>query len=489
MKTSPHTFPGARVLIVEDVLPLSIQYRGLIQSLGVEVAVAATAAQAKRLIEQGGTWNATLMDINLPDGSGFDVMLQMTTACPTCAVVVISAEDSIDNAVRAAHAGAMDFLEKPVEPDRLQITMRNALQANLLANQVAALTPTKSDRFFNFIGSSKPMQAVYKMIETVAQSRVPVFIYGESGTGKELAADAIHRSSTRATAPFMALNCAAIPKDLIESELFGHVRGAFSGATTDRNGAFIEADKGTLFLDEIAEMDINVQAKLLRVLQTGEVRRVGEMKQRSVDVRIVCASHRDLYERVKAGLFREDLFYRLYVVSIELPRLAQRGDDILEIAQAMLERYAKEDKKQFQSFAPEARSLLAQYDWPGNVRELINAVRATVALYDASQVEADMLPMSIQRPTLAKAVTDRAAVSVATSPTPVLAHTPMSAPMAVTMTEPAPVVTTMPMRTLAAIERDAIEEAMRAFDGNIGRVAKVLDVNPSTLYRKMSRWA
>ncbi|MEN9588017.1 MAG: sigma-54 factor interaction protein [Pseudomonadota bacterium] len=472
MSTLPEKFRGCRVLIVEDVLPLSIQYRAFIKSLEVEVVTAATIEQAKRQIDQG-IWHAALIDINLPDGSGFDVMKVMTAKCPTCAVVVISAEDSIENAVRAAHAGAMDFIEKPIDPDRLLITMRNALQTSVLANKVEALSTDKKDKFCSFIGSSAVMQAVYKTIETVAQSRVPVFIYGESGTGKELAADAIHRSSSRVKRPFIALNCAAIPKDLIESELFGHVKGSFSGATVDRNGAFIEADQGTLFLDEIAEMDINVQAKLLRVLQTGEVRRVGEMKHRSVDVRIVCASHRDLYTQVKAGLFREDLFYRLYVVSLELPPLKDRGHDVMQIAQAMLERYSREDGKQFQDFSPQAATLLATYDWPGNVRELINVIRATVALNDGPEVTVDMLPAQLQR----KPLDPHASPAVASE-----ANSRNVATARVDSVSPSDIL------TLAQVERQAIERAMQILNGNISRVAKALGVNASTLYRKMNQW-
>jgi len=470
MSNLPEKFRGCRVLIVEDVLPLSIQYRALIKSLDVDVVAVATIEQAKRQIEQG-VWHAALVDINLPDGSGFDVIEAMAAKYPACAVVVISAEDSIDNAVRAAHAGAMDFLEKPVDPERLLITIRNALQTSVLAEKVAALSPVKNDRFCSFIGSSAVMQAVYKTIETVAQSRVPVFIHGESGTGKELAADAIHRSSSRVKQSFIALNCAAIPKELIESELFGHVRGAFSGATADRNGAFIEADRGTLFLDEIAEMDINVQAKLLRVLQTGEVRRVGEMKHRSVDVRIVCASHRDLYAQVKAGLFREDLFYRLYVVTLELPPLKDRGDDVMQIAQAMLERYAREDGKEFKAFSEQAQSLLSAYDWPGNVRELINVVRATVALNKGSEVTSEMLPAQLQRRDLEKQSNHLSATSPINL-TPSIATEFSDADIP----------------TLAQIERQTIERAMQVLNGNISRVAKALGVNPSTLYRKMNQW-
>lgn len=469
--TLPSQFPGSRVLIVEDVLPLSIQYRALARPLGVETMVAASAAEARRQITLG-PWHAALVDINLPDGSGFDVMQEITRHWPHCAVVVVTGEDSIDNAVRAAHAGAMDFIEKPVEPDRLQITLRNALQACSLASQIEVLTPTQRQSFHSFIGHSAQMRSVYRMIETVAASRAPVFIHGESGTGKELAADALHRCSGRASGNLVAVNCAAIPKELIESEMFGHVRGAFTGANADRNGAFIEADKGTLFLDEIAELDINVQAKLLRALQTGEVRRVGETKHRMVDVRVVCASHRNLYAQVQAGLFREDLFYRLYVVPIELPALRERGDDVLQIATAMLARYAKEDNKKFEAFAPDVQACLMQYAWPGNVRELINVVRAVVAMHDAKTVALEMLPPQLLKRTA-----------------PAAYSRPDSAPEAAVVGGHADAGPAETVRPLALVERRAIEHAIKVFAGNITQASKALGVNPSTIYRKMATWS
>ena len=467
------TFHGHRVLIVEDVLPLSIQYRANVKPLGVETVVAASVAEAVSKIEQG-PWHAALVDINLPDGTGFDVMKRMQEGWPDCAVIVISAEESKATAVRAADAGALDFIEKPVDPDRLRITLRNALQTARLADEVHKLAPGKRGEFCGFNGDSAAMRAVYQTIETVASSRAPVFIQAESGTGKELAAKAIHHCSPRAKRAFVPLNCASIPKDLIESELFGHVKGAFTGATADRNGAFIEADGGTLFLDEIAELDIQVQAKLLRALQTGEVRRLGENQVRMVDVRVISATHRNLYERVQEGLFREDLYYRLYVIPVELPPLRERGRDILQIADFVLTKYAREDRRQFRGFTAESQALLLSYHWPGNVRELINTIRAVVALHDGELVEAEMLSGKLQ------------------------ADTRPALELAATGTAPRPVTTFMPMQEaaaspailpLATVERLAIEGALRLCHGNITRAAKALQVNPSTIYRKMATWA
>ena len=471
MTNIPATFPSCRLLIVEDVLPLAIQYRAMAKPLGLTIATVATVREALSLVNQG-PWHCALVDINLPDGSGFEVMEALTRRWPHCAVIVVSGEDSLDNAVRATHAGAMDFIEKPVEADRLQITLRNGLQAGALAQRVEQLEPVNRNHFYGFIGSSHAMRAVYQMIETVSQSTAPVFIKGESGTGKELAADALHRCSPRKHKAFVALNCAAIPKELIESELFGHIKGAFTGATADRTGAFMEADQGSLFLDEIAEMDIGVQAKLLRALQTGEVKRLGETKPKIVNVRIICATHRDLYAQVQAGLFREDLFYRLYVVPLELPALRERGHDILEIAQNMLERYSNEDKKRFEGFSPEANANLLARAWPGNVRELINTIRATVALHDARTVELSMLAHHSTGPTIS--ATD---VSIR--------HGHYTAAATV---KPPVTTTSHAIKPLALVEREAIEAALRSFNGNITRAAQALCVNPSTIHRKMSTW-
>ena len=505
-------FPGLRVLVVEDLIALAIQYRTLAARLEVQVTTAGTMAEAMRQV-QLGPWHAALVDLNLPDGSGFEVMQALLQAHPACSVVVITAEESLDNAVRASDAGAFDFIQKPVEAERLLVTLRNALHASRLSQRVASLQTTAPKHFEQFIGQSAEMQTVYRMIETVAASNAPVCISGESGTGKELVALAIHARSARKTRKLITINSAAIPRELIESELFGHVKGAFTGAIADRPGVFLEADKGTLFLDEIAELDLSVQAKLLRVLQTGEVKRLGDNKTLIVDVRIVCATHRDLRERVRAGEFREDLFYRLYVVPIELPPLRSRGNDVLLIASELLTRYAREDGKKFNSFSPDALAALRAYAWPGNVRELINVVRAVVALNDGDQVQAVMLPTSVRqaaavielpKPPLQLGIdtpwfaqsfetTRPQSLAVAAAPTPVLL--PVAAPVA------APQVAVIPanprpadgfdralVRPLLEVEREVVDYALRAFGGNVAQAARALQVNPSTLYRKIQLW-
>jgi two-component system, repressor protein LuxO len=524
-------FPGMRVLIVEDLVALAIQYKTISAKLGVQVTTAGTVAQARRHIPEG-PWHAALVDLNLPDGTGFEVMQALLRAHPACSVVVITAEDSLDNAVRASEAGAFDFIQKPVEAERLLVTLRNALHATILTQRVASLQTEAPRQFEQFLGQSAEMQTVYKMIATVAQSNAPVCITGESGTGKELAANAIHARSPRKLKNLVAINCAAIPKELIESELFGHAKGAFTGAVADRQGVFLEADKGTLFLDEIAELDLAVQAKLLRVLQTGEVKRLGEDKTRIVDVRMVCATHRSLPEQVRQGKFREDLFYRLYVVPIELPPLRVRGGDVALIAGDLLTRYAREDGKQFNGFSPEALSALASHSWPGNVRELINVVRAVVALHDGKTVELAMLPDSVSNKKLAATVPSTPstplpkaldASSIANDSAegaqwfslPVDANEPgqpdeLGSPIKIRempaaggeLRLPAPVQTSVDAATAASanfdpklirplqeVEREAVDFALRAFGGNVAQAARALQVNASTLYRKIQVWS
>jgi two-component system, repressor protein LuxO len=489
------SFPGLRVLVVEDVMALAIQYRTLAARLQVQVTTAGTLTEALRQIPLG-PWHAALVDLNLPDGSGFEVMQALLRAHPACSVVVITAEDSLDNAVRASQAGAFDFIEKPVEAERLLVTLRNALHASQLSQQVASLQTETPEQFEQFIGQSPEMQTVYRMLDTVAASNAPVCVTGESGTGKELAAQAIHARSPRKAQKLVAINCAAIPKELMESELFGHAKGAFTGAVADRAGVFLEADKGTLFLDEIAELELSVQAKLLRVLQTGEVKRLGEDKTRIVDVRIVCATHRNLAERMRAGQFREDLFYRLFVVSIELPPLRRRGGDIALIARHLLTRYASDEGKQFTDFEPQALAALSAYAWPGNVRELINVIRAVVAMHDDRLVQPYMLPAALTQqmvepgqaafaaaPGLADAFAWFAATPANRLP-PDLRQAPVSLPLS----PPAAIFQPGRVRPLADIEREAVDHALRAFGGNVARAARALQVNPSTLYRKIQVW-
>ena len=316
------------------------------------------------------------------------------------------------------------------------------------------------ERFHGFIGGCAAMQAAYRAIERMASSRATVFITGESGTGKEVAAEAIHAAGPRAGQPFIALNCGAIPENLLESELFGHVKGAFTGATDHRPGAIREAEGGTLFLDEICEMDPRLQVKLLRFLQTGRVQRVGCARAEPVDVRIVCATNRDPTQEVREGRFREDFFYRLAVIPLDLPPLRARGQDVLLLASAFLDRFAREEGCACPPLGPQARHALLAHDWPGNVRELQNLIRRAVVMRGEGSIAlTNLLP----RPAA-----------------------PPGAPERVIPAAPAPA--RFDGLTLDVIERLAIEQAVERARGSLPAAARALGISPSTLYRKRERW-
>ena len=372
---------GPRVLVVEDNPTQAEIAAVLLRQSGHAVQVAHSSEEALPLLS---SWrpDVVLLDVELPGMGGLELLAHIAAERVATQVIVVTAQNTRDGAAEAIRRGAFDYIAKPYDAQRLAVTVRNALRQ--------ALRPRS--RFHRFIGASPEMQSVYSTIESVAGSKASVFITGESGTGKELAADAVHRASPRSTGPFVALNCGAIPRDLLESEVFGHVRGAFTGATADRTGAARLADGGTLFLDEICEMPLDMQVKLLRFVQTGTFQPVGSGRTEKVDVRFVCATNRDPMAEVQAGRFREDLFYRLYVVPLMLPPLRDRGDDVVLIARHYLETFSREESRRFRGFGLEAQMALRSYGWPGNVRQLQNVVRNVVVLHDSDRVEVGMLP-------------------------------------------------------------------------------------------------
>jgi two-component system repressor protein LuxO len=401
-------------------------------------------------------------------------VIERLRARSSAPLIVLSSAGSVSLAVEAMRRGADDFLIKPIAPEvlvrrvlaRVNDGERRAARPMGADGGLAEPAPSADADFEGFIGHADVMRAVYAQIERVAPSRAPVFVTGESGTGKEVAAEAIHRRSKRATGPFVAINCAAIPRDLMESEIFGHMRGAFTGATEDRAGAAEAASGGTLFLDEICEMDVALQAKLLRVIQTGELRRLGDAKSRAIDVRFVCATNRDPQAEIAAGRFREDLFYRLHVLPITLPPLRQRSGDVIRIARTLLKRFSLEEGRGFDGFAPEAELRLALYPWPGNVRELQNVLRRIVVLNDARFVSADMLPpelMAARAPARHAPVMEEASARRERRPDAI---------------EP-----------LWVQEQRIIEQAIASCGGNTARAAAALGISPSTIYRKRQAWA
>ena len=369
--------------------------------------------------------------------------------------------------------GAFDFIVKPVSGERLIYTVRNAAERQQLRQIAQAYKQLERQEFCGFVGGSLPMQAVYRTIESAARSKASIFVTGESGTGKEVCADAIHRTSPRAGKPFIALNCAAIPQDLMESEIFGHVKGAFTGATADRPGAAMQADGGTLFLDEICEMPLDLQVKLLRFIQTGSVSPVGGHEIRQVDVRFVCATNRDPMREVQEGRFREDLFYRLHVIPITLPPLRERGEDLLDLARHFLSICSVEEGRSFRHFDRAAERAVNTYQWPGNVRQMQNVIRNVVVLNDGDTVTAEMLTAALQMQEVAM-------------PAP---QPRRDAPLRLVHDAAEPHHGQPDrVRPLADVEREAIEGALAAAGNNVAKAAAMLEISPSTIYRKVARW-
>ena len=452
------------VLLVEDTPSLSRVYAEYLKKDRYTVRIVETGAEELTVVNDGAP-RIVLLDLQLPDMHGMEVLKRIAADGLPCAVIVITAHGSVNLAVEAMRYGAYDFLVKPFSADRLAITVRNAVERLRLAEIVDTFqTDIARTRFHGFIGSSLSMQAVYRIIDSAASSKATVFVTGESGTGKEVCAEAIHRQSPRREQPFVAINCGAIPKDLMESEIFGHVKGSFTGAVADREGAATRADGGTLFLDEICELEANLQTKLLRFIQTGTLMRVGGNRLEKVDLRIICATNRDPLREVEEGRFREDLYYRLHVIPVHLPPLREREDDVLEIGGHLLKEFAREESKAFVRFAPDVEHMLRIYHWPGNVRQLQNVIRNIVVLHDGDTVTAAMLPPPLGQQGLA-AVHHAAA--------------PASVPVAPGKRA---------IKPLWEVEKDAIEEAIAACDGNIPRAAAPLGISASTIYRKRLAW-
>jgi len=456
--------PKAKILVVEDSPSLARTYAAQLEQRGYEASVVDTGAKARAIVEE---FDCVLLDLGLPDEDGLDILTDWKNS--ERPVIVITANGSINTAVDAMQCGAVDFLVKPFQSERLITTVANAIEKSRLTNIVHTYEK-KIDRqsFGGFVGDSLEMQAAYRTLESAANSKATVFIIGESGVGKELAARAVHDYSPRAGQPFVALNCGAIPKNLLESELFGHLKGAFTGATSDREGAASRANGGTLFLDEITEMDISLQPKLLRFLQLGSFQKVGGDKTIETDIRIVAATNRNPMDCVREGLLREDLYYRLNVLPIELPSLRMHKSDIEKIASSFLTQYAEEEGKSFSEFTNAAIEALQQYDWPGNVRELQNIIRQLVVLNDGPVVQPSMIiSLFIEKDAPSKS----SLLVAAESPD-------QSGGIGVTSFEP---------KALWQIELESIERTISYCEGNIQKASRILDISPSTIYRKRER--
>jgi two-component system response regulator PilR (NtrC family) len=399
---------SARLLLVDDEASLLDFLSLLFQEEGYEVATADSTANARETLASS-SFDLVLCDITMPDGSGLDLLREIKQdAAERTAVIMMTAYTSTESAIEAMKLGAYDYVSKPFDVEELRLLVRKALEKIELYDENRHLRRELQGRytFANIIGRSSRMQAVFHLIEKVAKTPSTVLIQGESGTGKELIARAIHYNSNRATGRFLSINCGALPESLLESELFGHERGAFTGAVREKSGLFQEAEGGTLFLDEIGEMSLSMQVKLLRALQEKVVRKVGGTREEPVDARIITASNRNLKDRVADGSMREDLFYRIHVIPIELPPLRQRREDIPLLVNHFVDKYARATGADGKRFSVEAMKLLEAYEWPGNVRELENVVERTLALCPGTVVTATDLPGYLRAESPNRAIID-----------------------------------------------------------------------------------
>ena len=392
------------ILVVDDDQVIRWTLREALQSWGFDTVEAGSAAEAVKQF-QTELPAAALLDIDLPDGSGLDVLREIKREHPEAIAIMITGNVQIDNTISALRGGAYDFISKPISLEELRVTLRNAIEARQLRREVAQVRKERA-REFNFsqiVGESPTMKKMLSLAAKVAESEVSsVLLQGESGTGKDLVAKAIHYGSQRAEGPFVAINCAALPATLIESELFGYEKGAFTDAKARKEGLFEQAEGGTLLLDEIGELELSLQAKLLRVLEEGAFRRVGGLKDIPLDVRVLAASNRDLKAESEAGRFRLDLYYRLSIIQIDIPPLRERGDDVLLLSQHYIDTLgARLRRNKVTGLSDEVQEVFRSYDWPGNVRELRNVIERALILEDADKITIEYLPGGLLAPSRA----------------------------------------------------------------------------------------
>ena len=448
------------VLVVDDDNGHRLMLEALLGKWGYRVQSAANGVQAVEKVREG-PFDAVLMDIRMPDMDGITALKGIKSYNPAVPVVLMTAYSAVESAVEALKSGAYDYLIKPLDFDVLKLTLSRTLEHSRLKAENSQLRAESRSRAI--VGDSPAIRRMQEMIETVAPSDATVLIIGKSGTGKELVARSIHQLSSRADGPWVAVNCAALSENLLESELFGHEKGAFTGADKRREGRFLQASGGTLFLDEIGEIPLQMQVKLLRTLQQREIQRVGSDETISVDVRIVAATNRDLAEEIRAGRFREDLYYRLNVVSIMVPSLAERREDIPLLAQHFLHIHGERNRKDVKGFTPLAMDMLLRYDWPGNVRELENAVERAVVLLFGQYVSERELPQAV--------VESYRPPQEISAPLPDGGGGP---------DEP---------RTLEDVERDFIIRTVRECGDNKSEAAKRLGISRKTLHTKLKSYS
>jgi DNA-binding NtrC family response regulator len=473
---------GETVLVVDDDPVQRRLLETVIGRSGMAVLTAPGGQPALELVHgpRGEEISLILLDLVMPDMDGLEVLAKLRPTHPDLPVIVLTAKGGIEAAVQAMRAGANDFLVKPASPERLNVSIRNQLKIGTLSGEVKQLKKKADNRltFDDLIAVSPEMQRVLKLGARAAQSDIPILIEGESGSGKELIARAIQGTSARAGKPFVTVNCGAIPENLIESLLFGHEKGSFTGASDKHLGKFQEADGGTLFLDEIGELRLDMQVKLLRALQEGEVDPVGSKRPVKVDVRIISATNRDLSEMANDGGFRKDLYYRLNVFPIMVPSLRERAHDIAPLAKHFIARFAAEEHKSVAGLTAEAARMIERFSWPGNVRQLENSIFRAVVLCDGPVLDLCDFPqiaaaMGMETRVHAGVPAHHLATVEASS----------ASPHALSLTDEAGQI-----RKFEALESDIIRRAIIHYDGHMSEVARRLGIGRSTLYRKLKEF-
>ncbi len=471
------------VLVVDDDPTQRRLVQAVLDREGYSVAHAESGGEAIDRLTKGGGADVILLDMVMPGMSGLECLAEIRTAGVTTPVIVLTANGGIDSVVKAMQAGAQDFFVKPASPERILVGIRNALQLTQLTREVGRLKIHVAGRtsFDDLVGDSQPMRLVKAFGARAAKSSIPVLITGESGVGKEVIARALHGASDRAGKAFVAVNCGALPSNLIESILFGHEKGSFTGATDKHLGKFAEASGGTLFLDEIGELPLDMQVKLLRALQEGEIDPVGSKRSVKVDVRIVSATNRDPAQQVRDGQFREDLFYRLNVFPIEAPALRDRREDIPALVDHFIARFNVEEGRRIAGASPETLALLTAFDWPGNVRQLENAVYRAIVLADAPHLQPHDFPaisgIAMPMPEANSSTNDPQILKSFSTDLSTDENSP---------DQPIRILDAGGhLRTLEDIERDLIQHAIEVYAGHMSEIARRLGIGRSTLYRKV----
>lgn len=478
-------FSGS-ILFVDDELSILQALTRTTRGMGYDIQTVSSGKEGLALLEQQ-SFDIVVSDKNMPEMNGNEFLSQVAERWPETVRIMLTAFTDVNDVIDAINGGRIwSYLKKPWDNTELKMVLNQAMEyssvlaeRSILRRTLEQIESVKKRSFMNFIGSSTPMQMVYEAIEYSAPSQASVFITGPSGAGKELVAEAIHKLSPRKNNSYVCLNCAAIPSELMESEIFGHVKGAFSGATANREGAATTAHGGTLFLDELGEMEISLQAKLLRFIQTGTFQKLGSNKVEKVDIRFISATNRDPLSAISDGRLREDLYYRLNVIHIGLPALNQRENDPSQIANFFLKKFSELENKVFVGFEKDALKLLNAYDWPGNVRQLENTIHSAIIMSEGPLLTAANIARQLQ---LDESSTKRLTTGLSSQQEAV----PTENSLAISDT-PANS-DNQGIRSLAQVERAAIEHAIALCEDNVVKAASMLEVSPSTLYRKIQQW-